>query len=159
MMVQSAAGLYLTALQLVNMAQSNKGEDLEEELMAQKNILWQTFVADPWMDRNNECCNPGTRAIIKCLYKIDKNLVGPAIDMLYNVKVDLENTMENINVGEQFSVPKEEDYEDLYDKRSILRNICIHAAVMLEIGTMYLIHMARGRDVPLYELELFSGEN
>ena len=30
MMVQSAAGLYLTALQLVNMAQSNKGEDLEE---------------------------------------------------------------------------------------------------------------------------------
>ena len=111
------------------------------------------------MDRNNECCNPGTRAIIKCLYTIDENLVGPAIDMLYNVKVDLENTMENINVGEQFSVPKEEDYEDLYDKRSILRNICIHAAVMLEIGAMYLIHMARGRDAPFYKLELFSGEN
>ena len=39
MMVQSAVDLYLTALQLVNMAQSNEGEDLEEELMAQKNIL------------------------------------------------------------------------------------------------------------------------
>ena len=67
--------------------------------------------------------------------------------------------MENINVGEQFSVPKEEDYEDLYDKRSILRNICIHATVMFEIGTMYLIHMARGWDAPFYKLELFSGKN
>ena len=67
--------------------------------------------------------------------------------------------MENINVGEQFSVPKEEDYENLYDKRSILRNICIHAAVMFEIGSMYLIYMARVQDAPFYRLELFSGEN
>ena len=75
MMVQSAASLYLSALQLVNMAQSNEDEDLEEELIAQKNILRQTFVEEPWKDRNDECCDPGTRATITCLCKIVEVLV------------------------------------------------------------------------------------
>ena len=73
MMVQSAASLYLSALQLVNIAQSNKDEDLEEELIAQKNLLQQTFVLEPWKDRNDKCCDPGTRATITCLYKFVKN--------------------------------------------------------------------------------------
>ena len=46
MMIHLAASLYLVAFQLVQMAESFKGENLEEELLVQRNILRQTFVED-----------------------------------------------------------------------------------------------------------------
>ena len=78
--------------------------------------------------------------------------------MLSNVKADLEATMYSIT-NLYYTGTTDDEYEDLYDQRSILRNVCIHAAVMLEISSMYLIYMARGRCAPFYKVELFSGEN
>ena len=61
MMIHLAASLYLVALQLVQIAQSFKGENLEEELLEQQTILRQTFVEDKWKDKKGKFCQPGTK--------------------------------------------------------------------------------------------------
>ena len=57
MMIHLAASLYLVALQLVQIAQSFKGENLEEELLEQRTILRKTFVEDKWKDKKESCVN------------------------------------------------------------------------------------------------------
>ena len=57
MMIHLAASLYLVAFQLVQMAQSFKGENLEEKLLEQRTILRQTFVEDKWKDKKESCVN------------------------------------------------------------------------------------------------------
>ena len=57
MMIHLAASLYLIAFQLVQMAQSFKGKNLEEELLVQQNILRQTFVENKWKDKKESFVN------------------------------------------------------------------------------------------------------
>ena len=40
----------------------------------------------------------------------------------------------------------------------MLQNVCIHTAVMLEIGALYLIYMSRGKDAPFYKVDIFWGK-
>ena len=50
MTIHSAVTQYLVALQLVEMTQKFKGENMEEGLLEQRNILRQTFVEIKWKD-------------------------------------------------------------------------------------------------------------
>ena len=53
MMIHLAAIVF----QLVQMAQSFKGDNLEEELFVQQTILRQTFVENKWKDKKESCVN------------------------------------------------------------------------------------------------------
>ena len=60
---------------------------------------------------------------------------------------------------EKESSDTEDEYQQLYDLCSTFQKICIHTAVMLEIGALYLICMNRGKDAPFYKIDLFRSEN
>ena len=159
MMIHLAASIYLVAFQLVQMAESFKGENLEEELSAQQNIPRQTFVEDKWEDKKGQLCQPGTKQMKKCVHVIEEDLIGPAIDELANIQIDLEGKMEEIISLKEDSCTTHNQYEQLYKLRSTFRKVCIRTAVMLEIVALYLIYMSRGKDAPFYKIDLFRGEN
>ena len=159
MMIHSAATQYLVALQLVGMAEGFKGENLEEELLEQHNILRQKFVENKWKDKKDEFCEPTTKQMRKCVVEIEEDLNGLVIDKLSDIKIETEEKMGEIMSLEKESSDTEDEYQQLYDLRSTFQKVCIHTAVMLEIGAMYLIYMSRGKDAPFYKIDLFRSEN
>ena len=114
---------------------------------------------DKWKDKKGELCQPGTKRMKKCLELIEEHLIAPAIDKLSDMKIDLEEKMVEIISLEEDSCGTDDEYEQLYKLRSTLKKVCIHTAVMLEIGALYLIHMGRGKDAPFYKIDLFRSED
>lgn len=159
MMIHSAATQYLVALQLVKMAQKCKGENLKEELLEQHNILRQEFVEHKWKDHKGELCQPTSKKMRKCLVMIEEDLNRLVIHKLSDIKIDLEEKMGEIKSLEEESSAADDEYQQLFGLRSTFRNVCIHTAVMLEIGALYLIYMSRGKDAPFYKIDLYRSEN
>ena len=159
MMVHLSASLYLVAFQLVQMAESFKGENLEGELSVERNILRQKFVTDIFLDKKGQLCEPRTKQMKKCVLVIEEDLVGAAINELADIQIDLEAKMEEIIGLEEYSCATHNQYKQLFELRSTFQNVCIHTAVMLEIGALYLIHMSRGKGAPSYKIDLFRSED
>ena len=95
----------------------------------------------------------------KCLVMIEEDLNRFVIDKLADIKIDLEEKMGEIKSLEKESSAADDEYQQLFDLRSTFRNVCIHTAVMLEIGALYLIYMSRGKDAPFYKIDLYRSEN
>ena len=95
----------------------------------------------------------------KYLVEIEEDLNGFVIDKLSDIKIELEEKMGEITSLEKESSDADDEYQQLFGLRSAFRNVCIHTAVMLEIGAMYLIYMSRGKDAPFYKIDLFRSEN
>ena len=95
----------------------------------------------------------------KYLDLIEEDLTVPAIGKLSDIKIDLEEKMAEIISLEEASCGTHDEYQQLYKLRSTFQNVCIHTAVMLEIGALYLIHMSRGKDAPFYKIDLFRSED
>ena len=90
---------------------------------------------------------------------IEEDLNRFVIDKLADIKIDLEEKMGEIKSLEKESSAADDEYQQLFDLRSTFRNVCIHTAVMLEIGALYLIYMSRGKDAPFYKIDLYRSEN
>ena len=159
MMVHLAASFYLVAFQLVHMAQGSKGENLEKELLEERNIQRKTFEENKWKDKKGDLCQPGTKKMKNCLLMIKEDLIVPVIDQLSDIKSDLEDKMDQIISLEQDSCETGVEYQELFALRSRFRNVCVRTAVMLEIAAKYLIYMSRGKDAPFYNIDLFRGED
>ena len=112
MMIHSAATQYLVALQLVGMAEGFKGENLEEELLEQHNILRQTFVENKWKDEKDEFCEPTTKQMRKCVVEIEEDLNRLVIDKLSDIKIEMEEKMGEIVSLEKESSDTEDEYHE-----------------------------------------------
>ena len=160
-MIQFAATLYLIALHLLKMARLYEDEDLMIHVMERRDHHRLTFLANPWRNKQNEYCNPGTRATFECLGKIESELVTPVIDMLDSLKEDLKFIMHSVHyyAGKADSDNFRQYCQKMNDKRSISRTILIDASVLLEISAMYMLYMAKGMNVSSHNVSLLDGGN
>ena len=85
------------------------------------------------------------------------DLIEPAMNMLYDVKEDLNHAL--LMIWE--FAPISTRYRKLEEKRKEFSNGCLNAAALLEISAMYLIYMASGRDEATLgsSVDVFGGRN
>ena len=91
------------------------------------------------------------------LKKIDKDLVEPAMDMLDNVKEELNPALKMVYDWNPISTR----YQKLKEKRIHFSNVCINTATLLEISAIYLVYMASRRDEATLRpsVNVFGGRN
>ena len=156
-MIHAAATLYLIAMELLNMGRFIEGEDLQDLFRVAKDFHRITYLADPWKDEEEQFRKPTKVDCTSLLQKIEDDLVTSAVDKLDNVREDLDDALSRIYDFQPISTK----YYKLQKNRIKFSKVCIDVAAMLEIGAMYLVYMASGRNAAFIncKVDVFGSEN
>ena len=114
-------------------------DDVQERYREIKDHYYQTYPAGPWEEEYIES-TAKDRAIM--LKNIDKDIVEPAMDIMDDVKEQLNHALLMIYDLDPLSTR----YQKLKEKRIQFSNVCMNTTAMLEISAMYLVYMTSRQD-------------